>query len=540
MQQSREKELAVVGRYGADVGADGAEEQDFYFLSAEKLRSCKLKTLPAMQVLRTDPQFSGWVVRRTLTRTKAYQGEYTEEYLAVSHRWEEKDEPDPDGVQLEAVRDFLNCELGTEREMREAMELTPLQKKLIKRIKYVWFDFWTLPQVIDGNLRSPADMADFKRMLKNCNMLYLGMKVLIVMDASYLSRFWTQFESWLSYQKATPQGLYRTNTNINPVDAWTWGAEADKLSLGGLRSGVVPVRSADIAFEGMKLYSKLSQMNPAEISKSLKHKDVVVTNTGDKEVQLQRIQEFDAEVRRTYEKVAKQTEEMQINADDGITFSFLTREAVLAATERLKRKQDLPSSSLVIRTLSRKAAFEGKYRDICAVSHRWETSNEPDSQGVQLAAIQTHLRAHPNITLVWFDFSCLPQQPRSEAESKEFVAQLPHVGLLFLGVSVLILLDMSYMSRFWTQLEAWLSMQDANSGITTASEAQRRYTVVPMHNAPAILSDMLITLWAGKSPQEAHQILASPDVILTNQSDKAVQLPMMLKLQAEALQTLQA
>ena len=112
--------------------------------------------------------------------------------------------------------------------------------------------------------------------------------------------------------------------------------------------------------EGMKLYSKLSQMSPAEISQSLKHKDVLVTNAGDKEVQLQRIQEFDAEVRRSFKEEAKRIEEMQIDADDGIAFTFVTREAVLAATERLKRKQDLPLASLVVKTLSRKAAQRSK------------------------------------------------------------------------------------------------------------------------------------------------------------------------------------
>ena len=39
------------------------------------------------------------------------------------------------------------------------------------------------------------------------NMLYLGTQVLILLDLSYVSRFWTQFEAWLSMQFATPNGL---------------------------------------------------------------------------------------------------------------------------------------------------------------------------------------------------------------------------------------------------------------------------------------------------------------------------------------------
>ena len=50
-------------------------------------------------------------------------------------------------------------------------------------------------------------------------------------------------------------------------------------------------------------------------------------------------------------------------------------------------------------------------------------------------------------------------------------------------------------------------------------------------------------MWAGKSPREAHDILAmmpDVDVTVTNLKDKAVHLPMILKLQAEALQRPQA
>ena len=39
------------------------------------------------------------------------------------------------------------------------------------------------------------------------NLLYLGMRVLVLADISYLSRFWTQFEAWLSMQAAGPDGL---------------------------------------------------------------------------------------------------------------------------------------------------------------------------------------------------------------------------------------------------------------------------------------------------------------------------------------------
>ena len=60
-------------------------------------------------------------------------------------------------------------------------------------IDYVWYDFSCMPQ---GEEKTPAQDADFKRMIAQVN-LYLGTSVLILLDLSYVSRFWTQFEAWL-------------------------------------------------------------------------------------------------------------------------------------------------------------------------------------------------------------------------------------------------------------------------------------------------------------------------------------------------------
>ena len=38
--------------------------------------------------------------------------------------------------------------------------------------------------------RTPEEKAAFKRMLSNINLLYLGCHVLVLLDLSYLSRFW--------------------------------------------------------------------------------------------------------------------------------------------------------------------------------------------------------------------------------------------------------------------------------------------------------------------------------------------------------------
>ena len=85
-----------------------------------------------------------------------------------------------------------------------------------------------------------------------------------------------------------------------------------------------------------------------------------------------------------------------------------------------------------------------------------------------------------------------------------------------------------------------MSMQDASSsGLATASGEKRRYTIVPLHNASAKVSETLIDMWTGKSAQEAHDILAQPDVLVTNQNDKERQLPKILKLNETIKQTLE-
>jgi hypothetical protein len=102
--------------------------------------------------------------------------------------------------------------------------------------------------------------------------------------------------------------------------------------------------------------------------------------------------------------------------------------------------------------------------------------------------------------------------------------------MLFLGTTVLILFDLSYLSRFWTQFEAWLSMQFATpNGLKSAVGTKNaRYHIVCIQNAAAqadALAKVLTDTWASKTPQQAFDFLSKPDVTVTNQSDKQGQLP---------------
>ena len=106
--------------------------------------------------------------------------------------------------------------------------------------------------------------------------------------------------------------------------------------------------------------------------------------------------------------------------------------------------------------VSAKVAFQcGYQRDYLAVSHRWITPNLPDAaaraEGVQLDAIAAHLKVHKT-KHVYYDFWCMPQQPRTPEEDVSFKWMLENLSLLFIGCSVLILLDRSYCSRFWVRV----------------------------------------------------------------------------------------
>jgi hypothetical protein len=117
--------------------------------------------------------------------------------------------------------------------------------------------------------------------------------------------------------------------------------------------------------------------------------------------------------------------------------------------------------------------------------------------------------------------------------------------MLYLGTTVLILFDLSYLSRFWTQFEAWLSMQFATpNGLKSAVGTENaRYHIVCIQGAAEQAEqykEALVDTWADKTPQQAFDFLSRPDVTVTNQSDKLKQLPKIKALDATVQGAFQA
>lgn len=187
--------------------------------------------------------------------------------------------------------------------------------------------------------------------------------------------------------------------------------------------------------------------------------------------------------------------------------------------------------------LTQSASLANKF---CVVSHRWLDPLEPDKGGVQFRTLKAHLNEPMNagVEYVWYDFSCMPQgEDRTRADQAEFRWMLKNVNLLYLSCSVLALVDLSYSSRFWTQFESWLGMQLVSaSGLSPAQNAARRCTFIPIWNANEQDAMRLVQTWEHFSPEQAHDMLALPDVVVTNASDKDMQLPKLLQLDEEIRQ----
>ena len=212
-------------------------------------------------------------------------------------------------------------------------------------------------------------------------------------------------------------------------------------------------------------------------------------------------------------------------------FYFVHRDTILSCqTTSLPCMQQLrDSDQLVEERIDIESAFRGGglIVKVLFVSHRWEAPGAPDGQGAQLKEVQRHLEKNPGVELVWFDFWCMPQGERTIVEEKMFRLMLSAIADLYLTARVLILLDNSYSSRFWTLFEAWSSMMTATAdGVRTAEPSERRFTIRCIHNAnPKYAIPQLLDLLSSKTPQEIHATLAKPDVVVTNARDKDAMLP---------------
>lgn len=234
----------------------------------------------------------------------------------------------------------------------------------------------------------------------------------------------------------------------------------------------------------------------------------------------------------------------------------LLRESCPEELPRLPSYRELRRKSpgwLVERTLTVDEACDGgvsgssaggassRARTVLAVSHRWEEDDAPDPSGAQLDAIRKHLLEHPEIEHVWYDYSCMPPAASVDddahhrrgltAEERAARDRMRHCACLpFLCASCLLLVDAGFTARFWTQYEAWLSLQLATATGLVDPSSRSRCTIVLMHREPDFMATLLAEMWATKSVAQACEVLRAPLVPTGRPEDKEEQLSKLERL----------
>ena len=207
--------------------------------------------------------------------TDAFKIKNIKDVLFVSHRWEEPGRPDVNGVQLQAIKEYL---------------------KEHPEIKWVWFDYSSMPQKIGGiDARTQKERAEFQLMLECIPNLYLTAQVLILLDGSYASRFWTLTEAWCSMQTATKDGL--KNSISSTEDADFTGSDVKV----GSRCTIKCIHNAAKDTTSKGLVDLVATKTPVEIYGILEKPDVGVTNAKDKETMLPKILKIDEDVIEGFE-----------------------------------------------------------------------------------------------------------------------------------------------------------------------------------------------------------------------------------------------
>ena len=242
----------------------------YFFLIAAKVRESTEQTLPPLQALLD--QGGGWIVEKEMNFDDACRGQYLREYTTVSHRWQTQDHPDPDGVQLAELRKYLHAH---------------------PEVNFVWLD-WSCMWQADKTRRgkggardiTEAEAKDFGVMLSEVNLLYLGCKVLVLLDLSSRARFWTSYEAWLAHQQPSAHGLGVANEQA---------ARCEVVAILGARNGDKVTLAGIIADE---------MDTPARAATYLRNTDISVTNLSDKEEQLERLDGLEGRVKGLFARDA--------------------------------------------------------------------------------------------------------------------------------------------------------------------------------------------------------------------------------------------
>lgn len=107
-----------------------------------------------------------------------------------------------------------------------------------------------------------------------------------------------------------------------------------------------------------------------------------------------------------------------------------------------------------------------------------------------------------------------------------------HVPLLYLGCSVLAIVDEPALRRFWMLLELWLAHQEAASnGLVCAEPEFCRCEIVCLRGTPRTIEASLgLDGWAVLTPKALHTKLHEARYVASRAADKALMLPSVMRL----------
>ena len=85
----------------------------------------------------------------------------------------------------------------------------------------MWYDYLCMPQkdprATDGDGRWPLEKEEFDNMLKSIVDLYLTCRVLILLDNTYLGRFWTLMEARYQHFGTHAMSTHAMSTHAMPI-----------------------------------------------------------------------------------------------------------------------------------------------------------------------------------------------------------------------------------------------------------------------------------------------------------------------------------
>jgi len=226
----------------------------------------------------------------------------------------------------------------------------------------------------------------------------------------------------------------------------------------------------------------------------------------------------------------------------GFDFSFVDANKLLESSGALPKHQELRELDgwLITQRISIREILSGEkfFFDVASVSYVWQTKEHPDPHGEQTDAVRAFLREHRHIRKVFIDWLSLPQKERSPEDTDGFRLGLKNINMIYLATTVLVVLSPHSLERFWPQFEGFLSFQGIGPEGLIPDANQRSHLICPASvdaSEKESLKAEFLSKWSTSTIESALQHLAAPGTVVTNGTDKELQLGKLIELRDELI-----